>query len=391
MSKNQTQITGRIIGIDLHPRCFAAAGLKNSDNILWVHKRVELNDLEKWLNKNLNSTDTLVIEAGSNSKEFAKRVTEYGVPCLILDSVKVGKISKSYLKHDKDDAVKIAKVYLSGLADGIWRPDHKTNIRRQVLIKYNQCNKSITKHKNMIRSFLTEHMICVPKGFALFSLQGQEWAEKAYEWDSLQLELIDIMYKALRDSEELKDRLRKAIAKDVINDSRVLALTKLCGVRTITAFALAAAIGDIARFPNHKKLSAYLGLVPTVKQSGDNIRYGGIGRAGRKETRSFLIQGAQSIFAASDEYGGKFKKWAINKSFQKGRNIAVAAVARKLSVAVWYSMRGKLTNVHIPEKSMESKMQKLVRELGVQTIKSLGYKNSREFKEEIKAKLLNTA
>ena len=67
-------------------------------------------DLDQWLEKNIFSGDVLVLESGSNSFSFAKKVIAHGTECIVLDSVKVGKISKSYLKTDKEDAVNRAKI-----------------------------------------------------------------------------------------------------------------------------------------------------------------------------------------------------------------------------------------------------------------------------------------
>ena len=168
----------RIIGIDIHPRCFAAAALTVNKKQLWLHPRIEMTDLKQWLEKNVMAGDILVLESGSNSFSFAKKVIAYDVQCVVLDSVKVGKISKSYLKTDKQDAVKIGKIYLSGLADEVWQPDKKTVLRRQVLSKYVQCNKTITKTKNMIKSFLIENGINFPKGKKIYSPAGRQWLQK---------------------------------------------------------------------------------------------------------------------------------------------------------------------------------------------------------------------
>ncbi len=46
-------------------------------------------------------------------------------------------------------------------------------------------------------------------------------------------------------------------------------LTRLCGISLITLYGLIAAIGDIKRFVNARKLSAYLGLNPSVEQSSN--------------------------------------------------------------------------------------------------------------------------
>ena len=46
MSKNQEQ---RIIGVDVHPYCIAAAAFNLKGEKLWSHSRIEMYDLKHWL------------------------------------------------------------------------------------------------------------------------------------------------------------------------------------------------------------------------------------------------------------------------------------------------------------------------------------------------------
>ena len=254
MSKNQEQ---RIIGVDVHPYCIAVAAFNLKKEKLWQHDRIEMCDLKQWLFKNIRTTDTLIVEACNNSFEFARIVSEFGAQCLVLNSIQVGQIGKAYCKTDKEDCVKIAKIYLSGLSDTVWQPDQRTTLRREVLKKYQQSNKAVTKCKNMLRSYLTEHAILKPNTFSLYSEKGRSWLKEIYKWDFIQLELIDLMYDDLFHAVKSKKKLKNIIARDVFNDSKTLSLMKLCGIRSITAFAMVAAIGDINRFSNPKKLAAY--------------------------------------------------------------------------------------------------------------------------------------
>ena len=332
-----------------------------------------------------------VLESGSNSFSFAKKVIAHNVQCIILDSVKVGKISKSYLKTDKEDAVKIATIYLSGLANQIWQPDQKTVLRRQVLSKYTQNNKSIIKAKNMIKSFLVENGISFPKGKKVYSTQSKNWLLNHDALETTQKLLVNLLYEDLEHAVRNKKTIAKIMAQDLLSDENAMGLIKLCGIRTICAFALLAAAGDIKRFPTPKKFAAYLGLVPSVKQSGDNIRHGTIGRMGRKETRTYLTQGAQAVLRSSDEYGANFKKWGLKILTRKGKNIAVSAVARKMAVAAWYQMNGFKTEIHIPNRNLDVKVQKISVEIGSEVLKEIGYETPMDFRVKMKEKLLGVA
>ena len=63
-------------------------------------------------------------------------------------------------------------------------------------------------------------------------------------------------------------------------DPRVDALTKLYGIGPLTAMLLVAEIGDIARFPSARKLCAWAGLTPSVRNSDRTVRHGHITKQG---------------------------------------------------------------------------------------------------------------
>ena len=64
------------------------------------------------------------------------------------------------------------------------------------------------------------------------------------------------------------------------------------GVAFITATTFVAEIGDVRRFETPRQLMAYLGLVPSERSTGDQVRRGGITKAGNPRARRVLIEGA---------------------------------------------------------------------------------------------------
>ncbi len=72
----------------------------------------------------------------------------------------------------------------------------------------------------------------------------------------------------------------------------------LHGIDTLGAFGLCAEIGDFARFPRARALSAYLGLVPSENTSGDKRRQGAITKAGSTLGRRLLVEASYTTTAA---------------------------------------------------------------------------------------------
>jgi hypothetical protein len=155
---------------------------------------------------------------------------------------------------------------------------------------------------------------------------------------------------------------------------------RLCGVREIVAFALGAFVGDIQRFANPKKLVKYVGLYPAFDDSGESEWSGGIGGHGHKLLRSLLIEGAQAILRAGKS---SLARWGKKLLASKGSvNLAVAAIARKLTVAVWYLMMGRWTALEEIDKHLLAKVGKMIRSVGPQGLQSLG-KTRQAYREEI--------
>jgi transposase len=67
------------------------------------------------------------------------------------------------------------------------------------------------------------------------------------------------------------------------SDERVARLETIPGVGTISALTLVAAVDKIRRFARAKQLTAYNGIVPTVRSSGEREQQGSITRQGRSE------------------------------------------------------------------------------------------------------------
>jgi len=159
------------------------------------------------------------------------------------------------------------------------------------------------------------------------------------------------------------------IAQEVLTDPQLLAIVRLCGIRDLIAFALGALIGDIQRFAHPKKLVKYIGLNPAFDDSGKEQWRGGIKGHGRKDLRGLLIEGAHAILRCADH---PLARWGKKLLARKGAvNLAVAAIARKLTVAVWYLMMGRWTPLEDIDTRLALKVRKIIGCAGAQGLRHL--------------------
>jgi transposase len=104
----------------------------------------------------------------------------------------------------------------------------------------------------------------------------------------------DAAFDAMLDTLDRRCRLDQAItamAADSVFTAVVGRLGCLRGVSTLTAFGLAAEIGDWQRLSG-RSIGAYLGLVPTEYSSGSTRSQGGVTKTGNGHARRLLIEAA---------------------------------------------------------------------------------------------------
>lgn len=378
MSKN----IRRVVGLDVHPDTFAGAILCGRDpataQVEHTSTRVPLDQLDAWAERHTSASDTLVLEASGNAFAVAARIRALGRKAVILDSHQAGKVGKVYCANDRIDAVKIARIYLSGLSAQVWQPDQKTLERREVFSAYQSVVKEATRLKQQIRAMLNEHCVRLPAGFRLAHPTAIGRLLKLRAWSPAQAMLLEQMHAGLVAARSRRARLRRHMAGEILGDESLLRLARLCGIGAVTCFGLVAAIGDVSRFAQSKKLVAYLGLNPSVCQSGEWEGGGKLKRHGRGPLRALLVQSAKKLLGVDNP----LQKWGLAVAARRGRNKAAVAVARKLAVAVWHVLQGHVIGALEPIERLRAKLFKLATEVGVPAIKALGHQSKEAFIEK---------
>lgn len=358
---------GRIVGLDCHPDTFTAAVFRGTTphdaRKLDCRADIPLQKLLDWAAKEFTRDDIFLMEAGSNSFEIHRRLLALGLRAVVMESCHVGKHAKTYADNDKMAAARIALVYLAGNAPCVWVPDALTCQRRELLHAHQKTVGDHTAASNSLKSYLNQFAIRLGNR-NIADQKTRDWIFKQREWTTLQQELLTDALADLDNQAERRQRLTRMIGREVCAEPLMLRCMKLLGIGTINAFALLAVIGDVRRFDRPEKLVAYIGINPGQRQSGrgKDIRLG-VGRRGRGDMRRLLIQGAHAVLRTGKNT--PLGKWGWKLFARKGnRNIAVAAVARKLLVQVWHLLSGNPPVALEPDKSFAIKLQKLCVTLG---------------------------
>lgn len=372
----------RIIGLDMHPDVFSAAALLGHDAAsaqpLWQHDRIETTALERWARKHLQKGDTIVLEASGNSFDVARRLHVCGHCAIVLESAQASKIKHNFCNDDRQSAVKLARVYLSGLAKEVWQPDARTRERRDVLFAHRSAVKDSTIARNRLRGFLNAHGVRLPTGTALTKESTEKMVLKLRPWSPIQGTLLQEQLRTIREAQAKRVRLEKLMIKELASEPQWSQLWRLMGVRHIVAFALMALVGTIERFRTAKHLVGYVGLAPRRDQSGNNAKgvVHGVGGCGRKDLRSILLQSAQN---ALNQRQSPLHKWGWRIHLRKNRHIAAVAVARKLVVAVWYLLKGHYSPLEECSQHLDKKLRTIAAVLGLEELRAMSFTSYNDF------------
>ena len=381
----EVRVVERVIGLDAHPDSFTAAVLRGPTPaaavVEKVFNKVPMAQLTRWAQKHTTVQDLIVLEASGNSFQVVRTLAATGRPAKVLESVQMGKLKEAHANNDKISAVRLAKAYLAGTAKEVWVPDPKTQERRDWFHAYHKATKRTTQMRARLGSYLSDNGVRLQAGTRLTQLgEAELQIRQAREWSARQWQVLEILLADLRHADQQRQHWHRLIAQEVLAEPDLLSLVRLCGVREIIAFALAAFIGDIKRFAHPKKLVKYVGLNPAFDESGASEWSGGIGGHGHKLLRSLLIEGAQAILRCSQTPLARWgrKLWAAKGSV----NLAVAAIARKLTVATWYLMSGRWTTLEELDARLLRKVSYLISSAGQPELQALG-KTRKLYREEI--------
>jgi transposase len=385
----ESKLVQRVIGLDAHPDSFTAAILGGPTPatavVEKVFNKVPIGQLANWARKQTTAEDRIVLEASGNSFQVVRTLAAVGRQAKVLESCQMGRLKEAHANNDKISAVRIGKAYLAGTAKEVWVPDPKTQEWRDWFHAYSKATKRTTQMQARLRSYLSDNGVRLKKGTRL--IRGGEvepQIRQARAWTTRQWQVIEILLAELRHADQQRQHWRRLIAQEVLAEPELLSLVRLCGVREVVAFALGAFIGDIQRFAHPKKLVKYVGLNPAFDDSGEARWSGGIGGHGHKLLRTLLIEGAQAILRCGKT---PLARWGKKLLASKGSvNLAVAAIARKLTVAVWYLMMGRWTALEEIDARLVIKVGKMIGSVGDTGLRSLG-QTRKAYREEVYQRL----
>jgi transposase len=251
-------------------------------------------------------------------------------------------IASARLKNDKVDARTLAQLLRADLLPEAWIAPQATRDLRALLRHRARLVRLATGLKNRVHAELADRGIGEDR--ILWTGPGRAWLAG--------LALPPIPRAIVEDCCGLLDalaapiaRLERQIAALAKPDPRVQALQVLPGIGKLTAMTLVAEIGDVGRFPSARKLCAWAGLTPQVRNSDRKVRHGHITKQGSPWVRGILQEAAQTA-KRHPMFAGAYGQLAR----RRGNNIATVAIARRLLARTFHILT-QLEVASAPEKA----------------------------------------
>jgi len=323
----------RVIGLDIH-RAFAEAVAWDEGKLKRLGRVSMRRDVLSRFATTLSRSDVVVVEATGNAASVAAVISPHVNNVVIANPKQVRIIAYAKVKTDKIDASVLAQLYASGFLPEVWIPDAPTQALRRQVTRRNQVvrQRSRLNYKNIIQSILHSHLIPACPHQDLCGPTGRAWLASQVVPEDERLAIERHLREFDRLGEDLKI-IECDLARSALADDGVKRLMTIPGVDMVVALAMTAAIGTIERFDNPEKMVSYLGLNPSVRQSGPGPAYHGrITKQGRGHARGMLVEAAWAAVRAP----GPLRAFFLRVRARRGQHVAAVATARKLAVLIWH-------------------------------------------------------
>jgi transposase len=269
---------------------------------------------------------------------------ELGLRCLVANTAsEAWKFKNLKRKTDKDDALRLAQLYLLGQLPTVSLPPATVRQWRSLIA----CRQSLVGRRvavqNRIRALFVAQGLPAPRGARAWTQTGlagiAAQAKPLLECgpDELWRGLLEL---ALTDYRQVSALLAQAEARlDALGKEKaeVILLQTAPGLGPRTAEAVAAYLNDAGRFASGKAVSAYSGMVPRQHQSGELDRRGRITKRGPALLRKMLVECAWCMLRYNAWARGIYQR--LTGGGQRRKKQAIVALARKILVRCWVMLR----------------------------------------------------
>lgn len=359
----------RYIALDIHKEYVLAGGQDAAQEWVLQPRRIGIEKVRDWAQKNLWETDEVVLETTTNVWDIYDIVAPLVKRTVVAHARAVRQIAEARVKTDKEDVKRLIRLLIADIVPEVWVPPLEVRELRGMISYRNRLVKTATMIRNRLQSLVHRHNLLLPKGALSNQTWWQEQKMSGMEKMQIQQELALLegldRHKAEVDAELGRQSLSGRWSQQAVR------LLQLAGFGVVITMTVLAAIGDVSRFECAKKLVGYSGLGAGVHDSGKEHHEKRITKSGRKELRWALVEAAWRAVRSSPYWKEQYERYLRR---MRKPNQAIVVIARKLLVAVWQVLTKEETDIHASEEDLAYKMLVLAWDLDESARMGLTYK-----------------
>jgi transposase len=319
----------RAVGLDVH-RDFCEVALVEDGEVRSAGRIETTPEALELFAQSLGPHDYVALEVTGNAWEIARIIEPYVARVIVVSPSDTG-IRQARAKTDRLDARALAKLLAAGSLDAVWMPDERIRAMRRRLARRAQLVRARTRAKNEIHAVLVRTLKGRPPASDLFGVKGRGWLSEL-ELPPAERETVDAALRQVAFLDQEIAAVEQLIAAEALSWPEVKRLMTVPGVNVIVAATFMAAVGDVRRFSDQRKLTGYLGLDPRVRQSGAGpATHGHISKQGSGSARHALVEASWSTVRQPGPIAGFYQRIKA----RRGHSIAIVAAARKLACLFW--------------------------------------------------------
>src|SRR3954451_18163332 len=299
-------------------------------------------------------------EAGPTGFGLYRAASAAGVGMQVIAPGKTPRGSSDRVKTDRKDAELLARLLLAGSLTGVVVPPPEIEAAREMTRAHDACRRDLMNARHRVSKMLLRHGRVYAKS-TTWTVEHRRWlSAQPFDEPASSMVFADLLAAV----DGLTSR-KTAIAlrlSELASDEQwwptVARLRSFRGIDTLTAFSLHLELGaDWRRFEHASSLSAWLGLTPSLNQSGESSRHGSITKTGSMLARRLLVESAwhysrqprlgatlanrqqgqpDHVLAISNR--AQQRLYRVNRKMRargKPHNVTVVACARELSCFLW--------------------------------------------------------
>lgn len=348
------------VGLDVHARSTHAAAIDTMTGELRREKfGPGLEAPVAWLGE-LAGPVRACYEAGPTGFGLYRAAVAAGVNMQVIAPGKTPRGPSDRVKTDRKDAELLVRLLLAGSLTRVVVPPPEIEAARELTRAHDACRRDLMTARHRVSKMLLRHGRVYPKA-STWTMEHRRWLSRQ-QFDEQASEVVFADLLAAVDGLSQRKAQIALRLSDVALDEQwwptVARLRCFRGIDTLTALSLHLELGgDWQRFERPTALSAWLGLTPTLSQSGESSRQGGITKTGSTLARRLLVesawhyartpgvgvalqhrqdgQPADVIAIANRAQRRLHKVHGRMRARGKPGNVIVVAIARELTCFLW--------------------------------------------------------